>query len=110
MDNLVENVFRYAPEFTELKLSARLSEEKDYVLCSISDDGPGIPEKSLPHLFERFYRVDKGRSKEKGGTGLGLSITKHIILAHGGQVRAESVLGQGCTIIFSLPYIKILNE
>ena len=110
LDNLVENVFRYAPEFTELKLSARLSEEKDYVLCSISDDGPGIPEKSLPHLFERFYRVDKGRSKEKGGTGLGLSITKHIILAHGGQVRAESVLGQGCTIIFSLPYIKILNE
>ena len=66
LDNLVENVFRYAPEFTELKLSARLSEEKDYVLCSISDDGPGIPEKSLPHLFERFYRVDKGRSKEKG--------------------------------------------
>lgn len=110
LDNLVENVFRYAPEFTELKLSARLSEEKDYVLCSVSDDGPGIPEKSLPHLFERFYRVDKGRSKEKGGTGLGLSITKHIILAHGGQVRAESVFGQGCEIIFSLPYIKILNE
>ncbi|MAV39184.1 MAG: hypothetical protein CML12_01200 [Puniceicoccaceae bacterium] len=110
LDNLVENVFRYAPEFTELKLSARLSEKKDYVLCSVSDNGPGIPEKSLPHLFERFYRVDKGRSKEKGGTGLGLSITKHIILAHGGQVRAKSVFGQGCEIIFSLPYIKILNE
>lgn len=109
-ENLVENVFRYAPEFTELKLSARLAETEDYVLCSVSDDGPGIPEKSLPHLFERFYRVDKGRSKEKGGTGLGLSITKHIILAHGGQVRAESVLGNGCTIIFSLPYIKVLNE
>ena len=62
------------------------------------------PKKSLPHLFERFYRVDKGRSKEKGGTGLGLSILKHIILLHGGVVRAESTVGEGTTIIFSLPY------
>ena len=70
----------------------------------MSDDGPGIPEKSLPHLFERFYRVDKGRSAEKGGTGLGLSILKHIILLHGGVVRAESTVGEGTTIVFSLPY------
>ena len=63
-----------------------------------------VSQKSLPHLFERFYRVDKGRSKEKGGTGLGLSILKHIILLHGGVVRAESTVGEGTTIIFSLPY------
>ena len=87
-----------------LRLSADLSEDKSYITCKVSDDGPGIPEKSLPHLFERFYRVDKGRSKEKGGTGLGLSILKHIILLHGGVVRAESTLGEGTTIIFSLPY------
>ena len=103
-DNLLENVFRYASEFTLLRLSADLSEDKSYIICKVSDDGPGIPPKSLPHLFERFYRVDKGRSKEKGGTGLGLSILKHIILLHGGVVRAESTVGEGTTIIFSLPY------
>ena len=103
-DNLLENVFRYASEFTLLRLSADLSEDKSYIICKVSDDGPGIPQKSLPHLFERFYRVDKGRSKEKGGTGLGLSILKHIILLHGGVVRAESTVGEGTTIIFSLPY------
>ena len=103
-DNLLENVFRYASEFTLLRLSADLSEDKSYIICKVSDDGSGIPKKSLPHLFERFYRVDKGRSKEKGGTGLGLSILKHIILLHGGVVRAESTVGEGTTIIFSLPY------
>ena len=103
-DNLLENVFRYASEFTLLRLSADLSEDKSYIICKVSDDGPGIPQKSLPHLFERFYRVDKGRSKEKGGTGLGLSILKHIILLHGGVVRVESTVGEGTTIIFSLPY------
>lgn len=108
-DNLLENVFRYASEFTVLRLSADLSEDKSYIICKVSDDGPGIPEKSLPHLFERFYRVDKGRSIEKGGTGLGLSILKHIILLHGGVVRAESTLGKGTTIIFSLPYSNVVE-
>ena len=103
-DNLIENIFRYASEFTVLRLSADLSDDKSYIICKVSDDGPGIPEKSLPHLFERFYRVDKGRSAEKGGTGLGLSILKHIILLHGGVVRAESKVGEGTTIVFSLPY------
>lgn len=103
-DNLIENTFRYAPMFTLLRLSAEISEDKSYIICKVSDDGPGIPEKSLPHLFERFYRVDKGRSAEKGGTGLGLSILKHIILLHGGVVRAESKAGKGTTIVFSLPY------
>jgi two-component system phosphate regulon sensor histidine kinase PhoR len=71
-------------------------------LC-VRDNGPGIPAEDLPHLFERFYRVDKGRSREKGGTGLGLSIVKHIVQLHGGRAWVESTLGQGTAFFFSLP-------
>ena len=78
--------------------------KQEFVECSVVDDGPGISEKDLPHIFERFYRVDKGRSRERGGTGLGLSIMKHIVQLHGGAVAAESTLGQGTAIHFSLPY------
>lgn len=102
LDNLVVNAFRYAPDFTELRLSARYDAEEQVVVCSVQDDGPGIPEDDLPHLFERFYRVDKGRSKESGGTGLGLSITKHIIQLHDGKVWAESKLGEWTKVSFSL--------
>lgn len=102
LDNLVVNALRYAPDFTELRLSARYDAAEQVVVCSVQDDGPGIPEDDLPHLFERFYRVDKGRSKESGGTGLGLSITKHIIQLHDGKVWAESKLGEGTKVSFSL--------
>ena len=104
LENLMENAFRYAPDFTFIKISAYLIDDKSYVECSVADDGPGIPKKNLPNLFDRFYVVDKGRSIEKGGTGLGLSIIKQIILRHGGQVKAESSLGEGTNIIFTLPY------
>ncbi|CAI8292699.1 MAG: Alkaline phosphatase synthesis sensor protein PhoR [Opitutia bacterium UBA7350] len=104
LDNLVENVFRYAPEFSRLVLRAHLDASSEYVECSVKDDGPGIPEKDLPHIFERFYRVDKGRSRERGGTGLGLSIMKHIVQLHGGSVAVDSVLGEGTCIHFTLPY------
>ena len=110
LDNLIENCFRYAPEFREIIIKATLLDEDDLIECSVSDDGPGIPEKNLPHIFERFYRVDKGRSREEGGTGLGLSILKHIILLHGGTVRAKSVFGDGAEIFFTLPYKKALDE
>jgi signal transduction histidine kinase len=110
LDNLVENVFRYAPEFTRLTLRAHLDEAMEMVECSVEDDGPGIPEKDLPHIFERFYRVDKGRSRERGGTGLGLSIMKHIVQLHGGAVAAESTLGEGTCIRFSLPYRPVVTE
>jgi two-component system, OmpR family, phosphate regulon sensor histidine kinase PhoR len=103
LDNFIENVFRYAPDFTELRLVAVLEPDSGMVRCSVIDDGPGIPEKDLPHLFERFYRVDKGRSRETGGTGLGLSIVKHIVQLHGGTVWAESRVGEGTTMSFSLP-------
>jgi two-component system phosphate regulon sensor histidine kinase PhoR len=72
-------------------------------VVSVRDNGPGIPAADLPHLYERFYRVDKGRSREKGGTGLGLSIVKHIVQLHGGRVWVESTPGQGSTFFFSLP-------
>jgi two-component system phosphate regulon sensor histidine kinase PhoR len=109
VDNLVENAFRYAPEFTCLVIKVQL-EDDGFVICSVADDGQGIPTKDLPHIFERFYRVDKGRSRERGGTGLGLSITKHIVQLHGGRVWAESVPGKGATFFFSLPHQLIGEE
>jgi two-component system phosphate regulon sensor histidine kinase PhoR len=69
----------------------------------VRDDGPGIPPESLPRVFERFYRVDKARSRDQGGTGLGLAIVKHIVQAHGGEVWAESEIGKGTTFFFTVP-------
>jgi len=69
----------------------------------VTDDGPGIPTESLDRVFERFYRVDKARSRDQGGTGLGLSIVKHIVQSHGGEVWAESEYGKGATFYFTLP-------
>lgn len=105
-DNLIENVFRYAPEFTRLVLRVQYDETEGRVQCTVMDDGPGIPEKDAAHIFERFYRVDKGRSRETGGTGLGLSIIKHIVQQHGGTVSVESVVGEGTSIHFNLPYVQ----
>jgi signal transduction histidine kinase len=104
LDNLIENAFRYAPDFSKLEIKVELDEAEDEVTCSVIDDGPGIPEKDLPHIFGRFYRVDKGRSRERGGTGLGLSIVKHIVHLHGGSIHAESGPDGGTAIIFTLPY------
>jgi signal transduction histidine kinase len=105
LDNLIENVFRYAPEFTCLKIEASVDPAAGFVECAVADDGPGIPAQDIPHVFERFYRVDKGRSRETGGTGLGLSIVKHIIQLHGGSVMASSQLGQGTRMSFTLPLV-----
>jgi len=103
LDNFVENVFRYAPEFKELVLSAKYAVSDNQVVCSVRDDGPGIPADDLPFIFGRFYRVDKGRSIERGGTGLGLSIVKHIVQLHGGTVFADSKLGEWTEMSFTLP-------
>jgi len=105
-DNLIENAFRYASDFTRLVLSVRYEDAQNMVHCCVADDGQGIPEKDVPHIFERFYRVDKGRSRENGGTGLGLSIIKHIVQQHGGSVSLETGEAQGTAIHFTLPYVQ----
>jgi two-component system phosphate regulon sensor histidine kinase PhoR len=100
--NLLENALKYTPKGTRLELGGRSLGENE-IECFVADNGPGIPPADLPHIFERFYRVDKGRSRETGGTGLGLSIVKHIVQMHGGRVWAESQEGQGLTIRLRLP-------
>ncbi len=102
MENLVSNAVKYTPQGSRIVLAAR-TDRVDTVEFSVRDDGPGIPAEDLPHVFERFYRVDKGRSREKGGTGLGLSIVKHIVQLHGGRVWAESRVGEGTCFFFTLP-------
>ncbi len=98
--NLIENALKYAASGKKVVLGARPAESG--VEFFVRDFGPGISSEHLPRLFERFYRVDKARSRESGGTGLGLAIAKHIVLAHGGTIRAESELNHGSTFVFSL--------
>jgi two-component system phosphate regulon sensor histidine kinase PhoR len=99
--NLIDNALKYAPSGGKIVVGARPAD--DTVEFYVQDFGPGIPSEHLPRLFERFYRVDKARSRESGGTGLGLAIAKHIVLAHGGTIRAESELNHGSTFVFRLP-------
>jgi two-component system phosphate regulon sensor histidine kinase PhoR len=99
--NLVDNALKYAGSGGKLVLGAR--DSNSGVEFYIKDFGPGISSEHLPRLFERFYRVDKARSRESGGTGLGLAIVKHVVLAHGGTIRAESELNHGSTFLFVLP-------
>ena len=99
--NLIDNALKYAASGGRLVLGARRSD--DAVEFYVRDFGPGIPFEHLQRLFERFYRVDKARSRESGGTGLGLAIAKHIVLAHDGTIRAESELNHGSEFLFTLP-------
>ena len=99
--NLIENALKYAASGKKVILGARAA--KGAVEFYVRDFGPGISSEHLPRLFERFYRVDKARSRESGGTGLGLAIAKHIVFAHGGTIRAESELNHGSTFLFTLP-------
>jgi two-component system, OmpR family, phosphate regulon sensor histidine kinase PhoR len=99
--NLIQNAIKYAGAGGRIVLGARASERG--VEFYVRDFGPGIASEHLPRLFERFYRVDKARSRESGGTGLGLAIAKHIMLAHLGTIRAESELNHGSVFLFTLP-------
>lgn len=104
--NLVDNAVKYTPSKGTVTVQARKAAAKDSVAAieiSVSDTGPGIPEKDIPRLTERFYRVDKARSRDLGGTGLGLAIVKHIAQAHQAELRIESVLQKGTTIRVLLP-------
>jgi two-component system, OmpR family, phosphate regulon sensor histidine kinase PhoR len=100
--NLLDNAIKYTPECGSILIGSH--ETSDGVVFYIKDNGFGVPKESLSRIFERFYRVDKGRSRAMGGTGLGLSIVKHIIERHGGKVSVVSELGQGSQFSFILPY------
>jgi two-component system, OmpR family, phosphate regulon sensor histidine kinase PhoR len=99
--NLIDNALKYGASGGRVVLGARAVPHA--VEFFVQDFGAGIASEHLPRLFERFYRVDKARSRESGGTGLGLAIAKHIMLAHGGSIRAESELAHGSTFLFTLP-------
>jgi two-component system phosphate regulon sensor histidine kinase PhoR len=100
--NLVDNAIKYGRPNGKVTVNGRKLDD-DRVELFVQDDGPGIPSESLDRVFERFYRVDKARSRDQGGTGLGLSIVKHIIQAHGGEVWAKSEPGKGAAFYFTLP-------
>lgn len=101
LNNLLENAIKYTDEGGSVAI--RAARENGAVEVRVEDTGTGIPPADLPHIFERFYRADKSRTRELGGTGLGLSIVKHIVQSHGGTVKAESTYGKGTTISFRLP-------
>jgi two-component system phosphate regulon sensor histidine kinase PhoR len=100
--NLVENAIKYGGAHTEIKVGGRAVGEQRVELW-VEDNGPGIPQEARDRIFERFYRVDRARSRETGGTGLGLAIVKHIVQAHGGDVWLKSEMGAGSTFFFTLP-------
>ena len=101
MVNLIDNAVKYSSEKGKVQINAV---KTDFgILCSIEDNGIGISKRHLPRLFERFYRVDKARSREQGGTGLGLAIVKHIVQSHGGRVTVDSTPGKGSTFTIHLP-------
>jgi two-component system phosphate regulon sensor histidine kinase PhoR len=105
LGNLLENALKYGRENGTVTVGGRTTVNGQIELF-VQDDGPGIPAEALERVFERFYRVDKARSREQGGTGLGLSIVKHIVQGHGGRVWVESQPGQGAKFFFTLPPAK----
>jgi signal transduction histidine kinase len=101
LGNLLTNSIQYTPRGGSITLGARYGEK--WVSISVSDTGPGIEEAELPFIFDRFHRTDRSRARDTGGTGLGLSIAKGLVEAHGGRIWAESKMGEGTTISFTLP-------
>ncbi len=101
LTNLVDNALKYTPPGGRVEV--RASDDNGEILVEVVDNGRGIPPEDLPHVFERFYRADRSRTRGSGGTGLGLAIAKHIIEAHGGRISVHSRLGEGTTFVFTLP-------
>jgi len=104
MDNIISNALKYSPEGGKITFS--LTEQEKQIIVSVSDNGVGIPKENLEKVFDRFYRVDKARTRKLGGTGLGLAIAKEMVEAHGGKIWATSKEGKGTRISFTLPYIQ----
>jgi signal transduction histidine kinase len=103
--NLIDNAIKYTP--AEGKVYLALAKADGWATIEIKDTGIGIPPEDLPNIFDRFYRVDKARTRQQGGSGLGLSIAKSIAKAHGGEIHVKSVVGEGTTFTILLP---VLNE
>ncbi|WP_242363819.1 cell wall metabolism sensor histidine kinase WalK [Limosilactobacillus antri] len=108
IDNIMNNAIKYSPDGGVI--TTRLLETHNHVILSISDQGLGIPRKDLGRIFDRFFRVDKARSRKQGGTGLGLAISKEVVNLLGGQIWVDSVEGQGSTFYISLPYVPYEEE
>ena len=104
LDNILNNAIKYSPDGGEIRVGMKTTDAQ--LIISISDEGLGIPKKDLPRIFDRFYRVDKARSRAQGGTGLGLAIAKEIIKQHKGFIWAKSEYGKGSTFTIVLPYDK----
>ena len=105
VSNLVSNAVRYTPPGGKIHVSWSCDAEQ--IVLSVKDTGPGIAPEHLPRLSERFYRIDRSRSRETGGTGLGLAIAKHVAQRHGGELRIESQLGKGSNFMLCLPSSRV---
>jgi signal transduction histidine kinase len=103
LSNLIDNAIHYTPTGGQVRV--RLDNQEQAVCVEVEDTGPGIPDDDLPHIFERFYRVEKSRDREKGGAGLGLAIAKTILELHNRTLEVESTVGKGTTFRFSLPLV-----
>jgi two-component system phosphate regulon sensor histidine kinase PhoR len=106
MSNLISNALRYTPSGGDVRVLSQVNEVGDWYFA-VEDSGPGISAEHLPRLTERFYRVDRSRSRETGGTGLGLAIVKHVVQRHGGELSIQSVLSRGSTFAFTLPKSRL---
>ncbi len=111
MANLLSNAIRHTPDGGSITVSVYATDDVEHtgskqqgLIVSVADTGEGIPAEHLPHMFERFYRIDEARSRSTGGAGLGLAIVKYIVEAHGGRVWVESISGQGSTFYFTIPF------
>jgi two-component system phosphate regulon sensor histidine kinase PhoR len=101
LGNLIHNALKFTPPRGRVTVDARAVD--DLLEIRVADTGVGIPARDLPRIFERFYKVDRARSREERGTGLGLAIAKHIVEAHGGRIWVESIEGAGATFYFTVP-------
>ena len=97
----MDNAVKYTDAGGRVDVSVRKEHRK--AIITVSDNGPGIPSEALPHVFDRFYRVDEARSRESGGTGLGLAIARHIVEAHSGTIDVESKIREGTVVTVELP-------
>lgn len=108
IDNIMNNAVKYSPDGGII--TARLTDTHNHVILSIADQGLGIPRKDLRHVFDRFFRVDKARSRKQGGTGLGLAISKEVVNLLGGQIWVNSTEGKGSTFYIALPYVQFEED